>query len=89
MNKPARVDHSRIVADLDAETMAVVERVAKRRGVTNSAFAAEAIRRVAESDDDFDAFLQAGIDQLDRGEIVSQDEMEAWFEEKIAAHRSR
>lgn len=76
-----------ITAELDAGTMKLVEELARARGITGAAFAAEAIRRVAEYQADERAFIQVGIDAADRGELVSQEAMEAWFEERIAAHR--
>ena len=76
-----------ITAELDAGTMKLVEELARARGITGAAFAAEAIRRVAEYQVDERAFIQVGIDAADRGELVSQEAMEAWFEERIAAHQ--
>ena len=76
-----------ITAELDAGTMKLVEELARARGITGAAFAAEAIRRVAEYQADERAFIQVGIDAADRGELISQEAMEAWFEERIAAHR--
>ncbi len=62
-----------ITARLDAETLALVDRIASEQGRSRSWFAAEAIRRVAESEADFMAFVQAGIDSADRGELTPQD----------------
>ena len=62
-----------ITARLDAETLALVDRIASAQGRSRSWFAAEAIRRVAESEADFMAFVQAGIDSADRGELTPQD----------------
>ena len=76
-----------ITAELDAGTMKLVEELARARGITGAAFAAEAIRRVAEYQADERAFVQVGIDAADRGELVRQEAMEAWFEERIAAHQ--
>ena len=76
-----------ITAELDAGTMKLVEELARARGITGAAFAAEAIRRVAEYQADERAFVQVGMDAADRGELVSQEAMEAWFEERIAAHQ--
>ena len=78
-----------ITVDVDDATMAIVHRVTKRRGISSLEFAAEAIRRAAESDDDFDAFVQVGIDAADRGDVVSQEEMEAWFEARVREHVAR
>ncbi|WP_293872577.1 MULTISPECIES: hypothetical protein [unclassified Sphingomonas] len=76
-------------ADIDAETMALVDRVARRRGMSSQAFAAQAIRRAAESDDDFDAFIQVGVDSLDRGEGIPHEQVMAELDAMIAKHRAR
>jgi predicted transcriptional regulator len=68
MNKIAK-----ITADLDAATRAVVHDLALARGITDEAFAADAIRRVAESESDFDAFLKKGEDEIARGDFVEHD----------------
>jgi predicted transcriptional regulator len=60
---------------LDEETLALVDRVAASQGRSRAWFAAEAIRRVAESESDFLAFVQAGIDSADRGELTPQSEV--------------
>ena len=78
-----------ITAELDAATLKLVEDLAPARGITSAAFAAEAIQRVAEDEADERAFVQVGIDAANRRELVSQEEMEAWFEECIAARRRR
>ena len=71
-----------ITARLDAETLALVDRIAQAQGRSRSWFAARAIRRAAEKEADFLAFVQEGIDAADRGELISQEEMEAWFDER-------
>lgn len=78
-----------ISTEVDAETMALVDRVAHRRGMTSGEFAAQAIRRAAESDADFDAFLQAGIDAADRGDMVPHEQVMAELDAMVAKHRAR
>lgn len=78
-----------IATEVDAETMAIVDRVARRRGMSSSEFAAQAIRRAAESDDDFDAFIQVGIDAADRGDVVPHEQAMAELDAMIAKHRAR
>jgi predicted transcriptional regulator len=89
MAATAKLSHPTITATIDAETLAVVKRVARARGMTDAQFAAEAIRRVAESDDDFDAFIQVGIDAIERGDVVSHDEVMAELDTMIEQHRAR
>lgn len=78
-----------IQTEIDAETMAILDRVAQRRGISSREFAAQAIRRAAESDDDFDAFIQVGIDAADRGDLVPHEQVMAELEARIAKHRAR
>jgi len=79
--------HSGITAALDADTHALVERIAADRGMTTADYAAEAIRRVAESDADFRNFVQAGIDSADRGELTPQDVVFARLRERRQQRR--
>ena len=60
-------------ARLDAQTLALVDKVAGAQRRTRSWFAAEAIRRMAESEADFMAFVQTGIESADHGELTPKD----------------
>ena len=82
-------EHRAISAALDADTIALVDELAAARGISRDAFAAEAIRRVAESEADFRAFIQAGIDDADRGNVVPHDAVMAELDAMIAKHRAR
>lgn len=82
MNAPAS-----ITAPLDSATLAMVEELARARGITGEEFAADAIRKVAEHDADWRAFVQEGIDSAERDGWIGQHEMEAWYEERVAARR--
>lgn len=78
-----------ITAQIDSETMAIVDSLAASKGLTGSQFAAEAIRRVAESEADYRAFIQVGIDAADRGDVVSHEVVMAELDQMIERHRSR
>jgi predicted transcriptional regulator len=78
-----------ITARLDPETLALVDRVSKAQGRSRSWFAARAIKRAAEAEAEFQAFVQVGIDALDRGDVVPHEEVELLFDEMIARHRAR
>jgi predicted transcriptional regulator len=41
-------------------------------------------RATEEAERAFDAFIKVGEDQADRGEVVSQAEMERWFADRVA-----
>ena len=80
-----------ITARVDAETAALVDRVARANGKTRASFAAEAIRRAAEDEAEFLAFVQVGIDDLDAGRTVPHEEvmamLDGWIEEYKAKCR--
>lgn len=78
-----------ITARLDPETIALVDKVAKAQGRSRSWFAARAIKQVAEAEAEFQAFVQEGIDAVERGDIIEHEEMEKLFDEMIARHRER
>ena len=77
-----------ITAPLDAATLALVEELAMREGVSPAVFAAEAIRRATTDEHDVAAFVQAGVAAVERGDVHTQEEMERWFEERAAARRA-
>src|SRR3546814_3644890 len=64
-----------ITARIDADTLDLVDRIAAAQGRSRSWFAAEAVRRMAEEEAAFLAFVQAGIDSADRGELIPQEEV--------------
>ncbi|WP_156680980.1 CopG family ribbon-helix-helix protein [Sphingomonas profundi] len=74
-----------ITARVDAETLALVDRIAKSQGRSRAWFAAQAIERAAEQETAYLAFVQEGIDAADRGELIPHEEV---FRE-IRARRSR
>ncbi|MCD2323658.1 CopG family transcriptional regulator [Sphingomonas sp. IC-56] len=84
MNKPAA-----ITAHVDADTLAMVEELAAAQGRSVADFAAEVIQRVAESEADYRAFIQAGIDAADRGEFVSHEDVMAELDAMIERHEAR
>lgn len=78
-----------ITARLDPETLALVDQVSKAQGRSRSWFAAKAIKRAAEAEAEYQAFVQEGIDAIDRGDWVPHEEVEIMIEEMIARHRAR
>jgi plasmid stabilization system protein ParE len=65
-----------ITARLDAETLALVDKVSKAQGRSRSWFAARAIKQAAEAEAELQAFIQVGIDSADRGELTPYEEVE-------------
>ncbi|RSV44834.1 CopG family transcriptional regulator [Sphingomonas sp. ABOLE] len=84
MNKRAR-----ITAELSAETLAMVEEIAAWQGRSAAEFAAEAIQRVAETESDYRAFIQEGLDAADRGDVVPHAQVMAELDAMIERHRQR
>ncbi len=78
-----------ITARLDEETLALVDRIASSQGRSRSWFAAEAIRRAAETEAEFMAFVQAGIDSADRGELTPQKQVFANLRARRAQRAAR
>lgn len=78
-----------ITARLDADTLALVDRLAKAQGRSRSWFAARAIEKAAQSEADFLAFVQEGIDAADRGELVPHAEVMRHIRERMTERRSR
>jgi len=76
-----------ITAAVDAETLALIDRVAGTRGQSREAFAAEALRRVAEHEADFADFIQAGIDSAHRGELIPHEDVMSELRAMIEEHR--
>jgi predicted transcriptional regulator len=78
-----------ITARLDAETLALLDKVAKAQGRSRAWFAAQAIQEVTEREADYLAFIQVGIDEADRGEMIPHEEVMAKLDSMIAKHRAR
>lgn len=66
------------------ETLVLIDRLAMSRDRSRAWILNRLIEAAATKQIEFDDFIQAGIDSADRGELISQDEMEHWFEELIA-----
>lgn len=73
-----------ITTRLDPETLALVDRVAKAQGRSRSWFAAQAIKRAAEAEAEYQAFVQVGIDAIDRGDVVDHDVVMTKLDDWIA-----
>lgn len=82
MNKPAT-----ITAEIGTDTLAIVDKLARARGISSAEFAAEAIRRLAESDSDIIAFVKLGEASIARGDYVEHEDFMAqlrtWRETRI------
>lgn len=76
-----------ITTRLDAETLAMVDKIAVSQGRSRAWFAAQAIKEVAEREAEFLQFVQKGIDDIERGAFYTQEQMEEWFKERVTARK--
>jgi predicted transcriptional regulator len=82
--------HSAIVTTrVPADTAAILDKVAAIRGQSRSAYVARVIEEAARREANFMAFVQEGIDQLDRGEGIPHETVMAELDDMIARHEAR
>jgi predicted transcriptional regulator len=73
-----------ITARLEPQQLAKLDALASRIDRSRAWVVAKAVERYVDEELQYREFIQAGIDAADRGELISQEDMEAWFE---ARHR--
>lgn len=73
-----------ITARLDNDALAKLDQLSTMLDRSRAWIVAKAVQRYVDEELEFRAFIQQGIDAADRGELISQEDMEAWFE---ARHR--
>ena len=66
------------------EILMLIDRLAVSRKRSRAWIVNRLIEAAATKQIEFDDFIQVGIDSADRGELISQEEMERWFEERVA-----
>jgi predicted transcriptional regulator len=69
-----------VTARLDSEMLAKLDQLASMLERSRAWIMAKAVQRFVDEELEFRAFVQQGIDEADRGELISQEDMEAWFE---------
>lgn len=75
---------SPISARVDATTLNDLDRLAERYDRSRSWLVAQAVREYVDRETEFLDFIKVGEDDIAKGNVVSQAEMEAWFEARIA-----
>jgi predicted transcriptional regulator len=68
-----------ITGRIDPELSAKLDALADKLDRSRAWIAAKAIERYVSEQSEFLAFVQVGEDQIDRGEFLTQDEMEEWI----------
>ena len=67
-----------VTARLDEETLAGLDRLGEYYERSRAWLIAKAITRYVKEESEFFAFIQEGEDAIDRGEYLTQEEMEEW-----------
>ncbi len=76
-------DKSVITARVSANTVAALDDLAKRTGRSRSALIAEAVLDYTEEQTAYLEFIDEGERAVEEGNVISQDEMEKWLEQKV------
>ena len=71
-----------VTARIDTSLSDRLDALAARRERSRAWLVGKAVERLVEEEAAFDAFLKAGEDDIDRGNFLTQEQMEAWFEER-------
>jgi predicted transcriptional regulator len=78
-----------VTTRLDEKTLDLVDRVTAARGQSRSWFVARVVAEAARRETEFLAFVQEGIDELDRGEGIPHETVMAELDAMIAKHEAR
>ncbi len=77
-------DKSVITARVSANTVAALDDLAKRTGRSRAALIGEAVLDYTEEQTAYLEFIDEGERAVEEGNVISQDEMEKWLEQKVA-----
>jgi len=69
-----------VTTRLDADLSDRLDTLAAALERSRAWIVSKAVERYVEEELAFRAFIQEGVDAADRGELISQEEMEAWVE---------
>jgi len=78
-----------VTARVPADTAAILDRAAAVRGQSRSSFVSRMIQEGARREAEFQAFIQKGVDSLDRGEGIPHDVVMAELDVMIAKQEAR
>jgi predicted transcriptional regulator len=73
-----------ISARVSDEVLAAIDRLADSQERSRAWIAARLLETAVRKEIEALDFIKVGIDSADRGDVISQEEMEAWFEERSA-----
>lgn len=69
-----------ISLDMDESLRTALYAAAAWRHMPVDDYIRDVLARAVRMDTELAAFVQEGVDSADRGELIGQDDMEAWFE---------
>ncbi|MCW0197276.1 CopG family ribbon-helix-helix protein [Sphingopyxis sp.] len=75
---------SPISARVDETTLKDLDRLAEELDRSRSWLVAQAVREYVKRETEFLEFVKIGEDEIENGDFHTQDEMEAWLEERIS-----
>lgn len=78
-----------ITARVSDELLVQIDRLAQSRDRSRAWVVAKLVEAATRKEIELLDFIQEGIDSIERGEYYTQEEMEAWFETKIANRPAR
>ena len=78
-----------ISARIDADTDALLDKVAASRRRSRAWLVADAVKRMAEEEAEYLGFVQVGLDDIAAGRTISSEDMLAWIDQKRAELRER
>jgi predicted transcriptional regulator len=78
-----------VTTRLPEETIDLIDRVAAARGQSRARFMSRVMTEAAQREAKFLAFVQEGIDELDRGEGIPHETVMAELDAMIARHEAR
>ena len=67
-----------VTARITDDVLADVDRIAEMRDRSRAWVLSRMIEKAVERELEFRAFIQEGVDAIDRGEFYTQEEMEEW-----------
>lgn len=71
-----------ISARVDAETLALIDRIAAAQGRSRAWLVASAVKRMAEDEAAYLAYIQEGRDAIARGDLIPHEEVKQWIAAK-------
>jgi predicted transcriptional regulator len=81
--------HAVISTRIDADTLAMVDRIAANQGRSRAWFVAQAVKQVAEQESRFADFVAAGRADIAAGRVVENAAVLTMLDDMIATHEAR